>query len=164
MRGNAVVAESAQIDYYRAGGTRVASLTGLSGLLGMHAGEQRFAQDVGQRHGKLSEFWKTNELGRIEEIIRELDIDLIYVGQLERHQHPAAPRKTGTTECKRLSADSLQESESNDLRCTIPVADRTIGPVKAGRIYGHYRNCHSPAGAYLADGAATAARRDNLGR
>lgn len=93
VRGNAVVAESAQIDYYRAGGTRVASLTGLSGLLGMHAGEQRFAKDVGQRHGKLSEFWNTNELGRIEEIIRELNIDLIYVGQLERHQHPAAPAR-----------------------------------------------------------------------
>jgi len=93
VRGNAVVAESAQIDYYRAGGTRVASLTGLSGLLGMHAGEQRSAKDVGQRNGKLSEFWNTNELGRIKEIIRELNIDLIYVGQLERHQHPAAPAR-----------------------------------------------------------------------
>ena len=114
MRGNAVVAESAQIDYYRAGGTRVASLTGLSGLLGMHAGEQRFAQDVGRRHGKLSEFWKTNELGRIEEIIRELDIDLIYVGQLERHQHPAAPARL-----EQLNASGLLQTVFKNQKVTI---------------------------------------------
>ena len=114
VRGNAVVAESAQIDYYRAGGTRVASLTGLSGLLGMHAGEQRFAQDVGQRHGKLSEFWKTNELGRIEEIIRELDIDLIYVGQLERHQHPAAPARL-----EQLNANGFLQTVFRNQKVTI---------------------------------------------
>ncbi len=114
VRGNAVVAESAQIDYYRAGGTRVASLTGLSGLLGMHAGEQRFAQDVGERHGKLSEFWRTNEIGRIEEIIRELDIDLIYVGQLERHQHPAAPERF-----EQLKATGLLETVFQNQKVTI---------------------------------------------
>ncbi len=114
VRGNAVVAESAQIDYYRAGGTRVASLTGLSGLLGMHAGEQRFAQDVGERQGKLSEFWRTNEVGRIEEIIRELDIDLIYVGQLERHQHPTAPERL-----EQLKANGLLETVYQNQKVTI---------------------------------------------
>jgi len=114
VRGNAVVAESAQIDYYRAGGTRVASLTGLSGLLGMHAGEQRFAQDVGQRHGILSEFWKTSELGRIEEIIRELDIHLIYVGQLEHQQHPAAPARL-----EQLKAGGLLETVFQNQKVTI---------------------------------------------
>ncbi len=90
VRGNLVLAESSRIDYYRAGGTRVASLTGLSGLLGMHAGEQRYGEDVGKRHGKLSEFWNTRELERVEALIDELEIGLIYVGQLERHQHPDA--------------------------------------------------------------------------
>ena len=90
VRGNVVLAESAQLDYYRAGGTRVASLTGLSGLLGMHAGEQRYGRDVGERHGKLSEFWNTEDLDRIRSLIDELEIGLIYTGQLERHQHPGA--------------------------------------------------------------------------
>lgn len=90
VRGNLVLAESAQLDYYRAGGTRVASLTGLSGLLGMHAGEQRYKEDVGKRHGKLSEFWNTEDIDQVEALIDELEIGLIYVGQLERHQHPDA--------------------------------------------------------------------------
>lgn len=90
VRGNVVLAESAQLDYYRAGGTRVASLTGLSGLLGMHAGEQRYSKDVGERHGKLSEFWNSEDLERIESLIDELEIGLIYAGQLEKNQHPGA--------------------------------------------------------------------------
>ncbi|MCY3708873.1 MAG: DUF2298 domain-containing protein [Caldilineaceae bacterium] len=90
VRGNLVLAESAQLDYYRAGGTRVASLTGLSGLLGMHSGEQHYREDVGKRHGKLSEFWNTEDIERVEALIDELEIGLIYVGQLERHQHPDA--------------------------------------------------------------------------
>ena len=90
-RGNVVVAESSQIDYYRAGGTRVSSLTGLSGLLGMHEQEQRYGRDVGERDGKLREFWRTEDTGRVQQLIDELDIGLIYVGQLERHQHPNAP-------------------------------------------------------------------------
>ena len=90
VRGNVVVTESAQLDYYRAGGSRVASLTGLSGLMGMHEGEQRYGRLVGERHGLLNEFWRTDDIGRIHQIIAELDIGLIYVGQLERHQHAAA--------------------------------------------------------------------------
>ena len=98
VRGNVVLAESAQLDYYRAGGTRVASLTGLSGLLGMHAGEQRYRRDVGERHGKLSEFWNTEDLERIRTLIDELEIGLIYTGQLERHQHPGADSRLAQLE------------------------------------------------------------------
>ena len=98
VQGNIVLAESAQVDYYRAGGTRVASLTGLSGLLGMHEGEQRYSKDVGERHGKLSEFWNTEDLGRIEALIDELEIGLIYVGQLERQQHPGAESRLAQLE------------------------------------------------------------------
>lgn len=98
VRGNLVLAESAQLDYYRAGGTRVASLTGLSGLLGMHAGEQRYREDVGTRHGKLSEFWNTKDIERVEALIDELEIGLIYVGQLERHQHPQADSRLAQLE------------------------------------------------------------------
>ena len=93
VRGNVVLAESAQLDYYRAGGTRVASLTGLSGLMGMHEGEQRYHHQVSERHGLLNEFWRSADLGQVERLIDELDIGLIYVGQLERHQHPGAPER-----------------------------------------------------------------------
>lgn len=98
VRGNVVLAESAQLDYYRAGGTRVASLTGLSGLMGMHEGEQRYRGDVEERHGKLNEFWNTENLERIENLIDELKIGLIYTGQLERHQHPDAPARLAQLE------------------------------------------------------------------
>jgi uncharacterized membrane protein len=112
--GNVVVAESAQIDYYRAGGTRVASLTGLSGLLGMHEQEQRYGRDVSERHGKLSEFWRTNDIGRIQQLIDELRIGLIYVGQLERHQHPTAPDRL-----EGLQATGLLETVYRNQEVTI---------------------------------------------
>ena len=111
VRGNVVLAESAQIDYYRAGGTRVASLTGLSGLLGMHAGEQRYGKDVGERHGKLSEFWNTEDLERIRTLIEELEIGLIYTGQLERHQHPGADSRLAQLERTGLLESVYQNPE-----------------------------------------------------
>ncbi len=114
VRGNVVLAESAQLDYYRAGGTRVASLTGLSGLLGMHAGEQRYSKDVGERHGKLSEFWNTEDLERIESLIDELEIGLIYAGQLERHQHPGAEERLA-----QLAESGLLESVYRNPEVTV---------------------------------------------
>ncbi|RME52218.1 MAG: hypothetical protein D6790_18865 [Caldilineae bacterium] len=94
--GNLVIAESATLEYYRAGGSRVASTTGLSGLNGMHEGEQRYGDEVGQRNALLSELWNTPDPARMEQLIRELGIDLIYVGQLERHEHPAAVERLRT--------------------------------------------------------------------
>ncbi len=114
VRGNLVLVESAQLDYYRAGGTRVASLTGLSGLLGMHAGEQRYGEDVGKRHGKLSEFWNTEDIERVEALIDELEIGLIYVGQLERHQHPDADSRL-----EQLEESGLLESVYRNPEVTI---------------------------------------------
>jgi uncharacterized membrane protein len=93
VRGNAVIAESAQVDYYRAGGVRVASLTGLSGLRGPHVSEQRPGEQVGARDGLHREFWATPDIARTQQILDELAIALIYVGQLERHQHPEGVAK-----------------------------------------------------------------------
>ena len=93
VRGNAVIVESAEIDYYRAGGTRIASLTGLSGLRGMHEQEQRFSSELDPRNALHTEFWNSPEPARTLQIIDELDIALIYVGQLERHQHPEGVSK-----------------------------------------------------------------------
>jgi YYY domain-containing protein len=88
IRGNLIIAESSETDYYRAGGTRIASMTGLSGLNGKHAGEQRYGDVVGERSARFGELWNTPDSGRTAQLIDELDIDLIYVGQIERHLHP----------------------------------------------------------------------------
>ena len=93
VHGNPVIVESAEVEYYRAGGSRISSLTGLSGLRGMHASEQRYGDRVGERDGQHREFWNTPEVGRTLALIDELDVALIYVGQLEQQQHPAGVEK-----------------------------------------------------------------------
>jgi uncharacterized membrane protein len=93
IRGNAVIIESATVAYYREGGSRIASTTGLSGVSGMHEGEQRYGEQVGPRDGLHREFWSTPDVGRTQQIIDELDIALVYAGQLERHQHPEGVQK-----------------------------------------------------------------------
>ncbi|MEX1018795.1 MAG: DUF2298 domain-containing protein, partial [Litorilinea sp.] len=93
VRGNLVIAESAEVDYYQAGGTRIASFTGLSGLMGKHENEQRGGAQVAERHAFMREFWNTSDVERTLAIARELDVALVYVGQLERHQHPAGVEK-----------------------------------------------------------------------
>jgi uncharacterized membrane protein len=93
VRGNLVIAESAEVDYYRAGGTRVASMTGLSGLRGPHVSEQRYGEQVGARDGLHREFWSALNEERTIELINELQISLIYAGQLERYHHPEGVQK-----------------------------------------------------------------------
>jgi uncharacterized membrane protein len=93
IKGNLVIAESAEVDYYRAGGTRVASMTGLSGLRGAHVSEQRYGDQVGVRDGLHREFWSSMSIERTEELIQQLQIALIYVGQLERYHHPEGAQK-----------------------------------------------------------------------
>jgi uncharacterized membrane protein len=87
---NATILESSEVDYYRAGGSRIASLTGLSGLRGMHVGEQRPGEQLGPRESLHREIWWTPDVGRMTQLLEELQIDLIYVGQLERLLHPDA--------------------------------------------------------------------------
>jgi uncharacterized membrane protein len=93
VRGNAVILESSEVEYYRAWGTRMASNTGLSGLKGMHEQEQRYPEDVGSRDGLHRELWTTPDIARTQQIMAELGIDLVYVGQLERYLHPDGVRK-----------------------------------------------------------------------
>jgi len=84
VRGTPVIAEAA-LPYYREGGSRVASYTGLPSLLGaQHAGEQRYGWQVGQRDGEVRDFYTTGDIARSLELIRDLDISYIYVGRLER--------------------------------------------------------------------------------
>jgi uncharacterized membrane protein len=84
VTGTPVLAE-AKIGYYREGGMRVAAYTGLPSVLGgLHQNEQRPPSQVGQRDGLFNEFWYTTDPVRAEQLIRQLGIAYIYVGQLER--------------------------------------------------------------------------------
>ncbi len=87
---NAVVMETSETDYYRAGASRIASLTGLSGLRGFHAGEQRWSEQLAPREAAHREFWSTGDPARMQQILAEQQVDLVYVGQLERYLHPDA--------------------------------------------------------------------------
>jgi YYY domain-containing protein len=93
VRGNATILESSEVEYYRAWGTRMASNTGLSGLKGMHEQEQRYPEDVGYRDGLHRELWATVDIPRTQQILDEVQVDLVYVGQLERYLHPAGVQK-----------------------------------------------------------------------
>ena len=89
VRGTLVVAEG-RIDYYREGGMRVSSFTGLPTLLGAHQSEQRYGDvQVGPRDSLAREFFNTTDLGRTRQIIDELHISYIYIGRLERTVYPA---------------------------------------------------------------------------
>jgi YYY domain-containing protein len=94
VKGTPVLAE-AKIGYYREGGMRVASYTGLPAPLGgLHQNEQRPPGQVGQRDGRYMEFWNTVDPARAWELIQELDISYIYMGQLEQTLYN--PQLTGS--------------------------------------------------------------------
>ena len=86
VTGTPVVAE-ANLPYYREGGLRVSSLTGFPTLLGMHQSEQRYDWQVGERDGLARELYDTPSAERAMQIIDELGISYIYIGQLERTVH-----------------------------------------------------------------------------
>ncbi len=84
VAGTPIIAE-AKIGYYREGGMRVAAYTGLPSILGgLHQGEQRPAEQIGQRDGLVNEFWQSPDPTRALELANQLGLDYIYVGQLER--------------------------------------------------------------------------------
>jgi uncharacterized membrane protein len=71
-------------DYYRAGGLRAASITGLPTLVGQHQYEQRDARQVSERTEKGKEFFQTTDIARTRDLMAELGVRYIYVGALER--------------------------------------------------------------------------------
>jgi uncharacterized membrane protein len=82
--GYDVAGQSVGYDYYRAGGLRVASLTGLPTFVGQHQNEQRPGSDVTERTMLGQEFFFTQDIGRTRALIGQLHVGYIYVGQLER--------------------------------------------------------------------------------
>jgi YYY domain-containing protein len=99
VRGSPIVAEAPAgnyqvdgkfqaYDYYRAGGLRVASLTGFPTFIGQHQSEQRPGDQVSQRTDLGQEFFQTADLERVRDLIRQLQVAYIYVGTLERTLFP----------------------------------------------------------------------------
>jgi len=92
VQGTPVLAE-APIGYYREFGVRVASYTGLPTLLGMHEREQRYGWQESQRSGIARELFSTVDPQRTMELIRELGVEYVYIGPLERTEYPRAASK-----------------------------------------------------------------------
>jgi len=87
VEGTPVVAEAA-LPYYREGGLKVASYTGLPTLIGAHQNEQRYGWMVAQREAEARLLYESTDLQETKALIEELDITYIYVGQLERTVYP----------------------------------------------------------------------------
>jgi YYY domain-containing protein len=82
--GYVVDGEEVGFDYYRAGGLRVASITGLPTFLGQHQYEQRPGEQIGPRASAARAFWTTTDIAEARRLMRELRVGYVYVGQLER--------------------------------------------------------------------------------
>ncbi|MFN8457009.1 MAG: DUF2298 domain-containing protein, partial [Anaerolineae bacterium] len=85
--GTPIIAE-AKVGYYREGGMRVAAYTGLPSILGgLHQNEQRYAWQVGDRDFLVNEFWANPDPARTLQLLDQLGISYVYVGQIERITH-----------------------------------------------------------------------------
>ena len=133
VRGNAVVMESSQVGYYREAGSRIASMTGLSGISGFHEGEQRYGEDVGLRGALHNEFWNTMDLVRTQQLLQELRVDLVYVGPLELYQHPDGVQK-------------LAVMAANGQLIPIFTGERSIIYAVPGRMAQTQQGFYAPAG------------------
>jgi uncharacterized membrane protein len=76
--------QPAAYDYYRAGGLRVASLTGFPTFVGQHQYEQRPGDQVSRRTTLGQEFFQTPDVARTRELMDALHVDYVYIGPLER--------------------------------------------------------------------------------
>jgi len=94
--GTPVIAE-APVGYYREFGGRVSSYTGLPCPYNeQHEREQRYGWQNSQQSGQTREFFITPDLDLTLEIARDLHIEYIYIGPLERTQYERAMGKFGT--------------------------------------------------------------------
>jgi uncharacterized membrane protein len=88
LQGTPTIAE-ALVGYYREGGLRVATFTGFPTLLGFHQeGEQRYSWQTGPRRSQAEELWRTGDPERARQLLADLAVDYVYVGDLERIVYP----------------------------------------------------------------------------
>jgi YYY domain-containing protein len=84
VAGLHVIAEG-PYEYYRDGGMRAASYTGLPMIVGgLHQGEQRYDWLVGTRDGESRQLLSTTDPQIALTLLSKYDVDYIYLGQLEQ--------------------------------------------------------------------------------
>jgi len=98
VEGTPVIAE-APLGYYREGGLRVSSYTGLPTIVGAHESEQRPRDQVSLREGDAAEIYRTTDVEALQSILSRYRVRYIYVGQLERNVFPGP----GLAKFERLS-------------------------------------------------------------
>ncbi len=82
VRGTPVIAE-APLGYYREGGMRVSSYTGLPTLVGAHQLEQRPAAQVSERASQADALYRMDDPEATLALMRQLRVRYVYFGQLE---------------------------------------------------------------------------------
>jgi uncharacterized membrane protein len=88
VRGTPVLAE-APIGYYREFGGRVSSYTGLPALYNeQHEREQRYGWQNARRSREVDVFFMSVDLEETMQIARELGVEYVYIGPLERTIYP----------------------------------------------------------------------------
>jgi len=83
VQGTPVLAE-APVDYYREGGTRITSYTGLPTLVGAHQYEQRPVEQVAPREADAQRLFASTDPDEALQILDRYQVRLVYVGSLER--------------------------------------------------------------------------------
>lgn len=84
--GTPVIAEAA-LGFYREGGLRVSSYTGLPTILGAHEREQRPFGDVEPREADAALIYTTADEDEFRTLVQRYHVRYVYVGQLERHAY-----------------------------------------------------------------------------
>jgi YYY domain-containing protein len=92
VQGTPVLAE-APVGFYREGGLRVSSYTGLPTLVGAHQYEQRPWEMAAARQRDAERIYQTQDARELGELLARHQVRYIYVGPLERALYPAAPDK-----------------------------------------------------------------------
>jgi YYY domain-containing protein len=87
VQGTPVIAE-APLPFYREGGLRVASYTGLPTIVGAHEREQRPWDQVGPREEDAAALYTTTDVDRTLAILERYRVRYVYLGQLERAAYP----------------------------------------------------------------------------
>ncbi|MDI7276119.1 MAG: DUF2298 domain-containing protein, partial [Anaerolineae bacterium] len=91
VRGTPVIAE-APLGYYREGGMRVSSYTGLPTLVGAHQAEQRAPEAVAERARQADALYRSEDIEETLALLRQLRVQYVYLGQLEEVVYGPAPR------------------------------------------------------------------------
>lgn len=93
VQGTPVLAE-APVGYYREGGLRISSYTGLPTLVGAHQTQQRPAEQVIARKRDAERIFGTEDPQELLDLLGRHRVRLIYIGPLERALYPASSLAT----------------------------------------------------------------------